>query len=441
MNIFKSKKRIKFLGLGIIFIVLLFLVLPKANAKPATQGEPPDLFTFPGGLEVAEQPDPDPSVVRTRQVNINLDLLGGDGRDGNVDVQGSPQVRLNLFDDVTLVAVLERIETLPSVNSEGYAWIGSLQDVEFSQVIFVVIEGKTSASIRYPDGVYQIRPGVGSEHQIQEIDVTVFEDHDPDYAEALLQPEDVLPQEQEDISIAADDGSIIDVMVVYTADARDGAGGTAAMESFINLNFVETNTSYGNSSVVPRIRLVYAYQVSYTETGNSSTDLTRLQGTSDGYMDDVHPERDTYAADLVLLLVDRLDGGACGRGYLYFGGLDTQAFSVVKRSCASGNLSFPHELGHNMGARHDWYVDDTTGDAQGGLSDNHGRTYNMGSWRTVMAYNTHCSHLGGSCTRVTRFSNPDVNYSGQPTGFVAGTNITCTTFNTGNPDCDCHTRR
>ena len=32
-------------------------------------------------------------------------------------------------------------------------------------------------------------------------------------------------------------------------------------------------------------------------------------------------------------------------------------YSVVEQGCAVGNLSFPHELGHNMGLRHDWDVD------------------------------------------------------------------------------------
>ena len=38
---------------------------------------------------------------------------------------------------------------------------------------------------------------------------------------------------------------------------------------------------------------------------------------------------------------------------------ENNAFNVTKRSCAVDNLSFPHELGRLMGARHDWYVDAT----------------------------------------------------------------------------------
>ena len=155
-------------------------------------------------------------------------------------------------------------------------------------------------------------------------------------------------------------------------------------------------------------------------------------------MDEVHTLRATYGADLVALITATLD--ACGRGWLY-NGFSNAAFTVTEDSCAVGNLSFPHELGHNMGARHDWYVDDTTGSAPGGLSDNHGRAYVAGSWRTVMAYNNFCDDNGGSCTRVPYFSNPGINYLGVPTGFVAGTNSSCSFGNPSNPDCDADNAR
>ena len=32
------------------------------------------------------------------------------------------------------------------------------------------------------------------------------------------------------------------------------------------------------------------------------------------------------------------------------------AYSVVERSCATATLTFPHEVGHNMGANHDAFV-------------------------------------------------------------------------------------
>ncbi len=50
------------------------------------------------------------------------------------------------------------------------------------------------------------------------------------------------------------------------------------------------------------------------------------------------------------------DGDYCGRGYYNYpvnSNHDAWAFSVVKASCALGNYSFAHELGHNIGMQHD----------------------------------------------------------------------------------------
>ncbi|MCA9254441.1 MAG: hypothetical protein KDA33_02340, partial [Phycisphaerales bacterium] len=46
-----------------------------------------------------------------------------------------------------------------------------------------------------------------------------------------------------------DDGTVIDMLVVYTAAARDAAGGTAAIEAKINTAIAQTNASFVNSLI------------------------------------------------------------------------------------------------------------------------------------------------------------------------------------------------
>ena len=81
------------------------------------------------------------------------------------------------------------------------------------------------------------------------------------------------------------------------------------------------------------------------------------------------------------------------------------AFTVVNRGCSSGNYSFPHEIGHNFGARHDTYVDSSTSPYAYG----HGYVDCVEGWRDVMAYPTQC---GG--TRIAYLSNPNLTYGSPP---------------------------
>ncbi len=157
--------------------------------------------------------------------------------------------------------------------------------------------------------------------------------------------------------------------------------------------------------IVQRLRLVHMAEVPYVEAGGFSAHLNWL--SSDAA---VAALRDTYRADVVDLMVQ--DTQFCGIASLMVNvspSFASSAFSVTARSCAVGNFSFAHELGHNMSAHHD--------PANGGSAAYpyaYGHFVN-GSYRTVMAYSSECS---SGCTRVSQFSNPDVSFLGAPTGIA-----------------------
>jgi hypothetical protein len=78
-------------------------------------------------------------------------------------------------------------------------------------------------------------------------------------------------------------------------------------------------------------------------------------------MDSIHGLRDTYSADLVVLIID--NGDSCGIAWKPSTVSSSNAslgFSVVGWNCATGYYSFAHEMGHNMGVGHDTYVDSST---------------------------------------------------------------------------------
>jgi hypothetical protein len=203
----------------------------------------------------------------------------------------------------------------------------------------------------------------------------------------------------------------IRVLCFYTQNAATQAGN---IRNTCLLATEESNQAFINSNINYRIELVYVGSTTYTESTDMDTDLNRFAKTSDGYMDDVHTLRDTYAADVCVLLTHD-SGPYCGIAK----GINVDAanaFCVVdsKAGCATAYYSFIHEIGHLVGCRHDTYVDpNTTPYAYG-----HGYISPQNNWRTIMAYGNGC----GGCNRVQYFSNPNISYNGLATGTTATNN-------------------
>lgn len=198
----------------------------------------------------------------------------------------------------------------------------------------------------------------------------------------------------------------VDMLVVYTTQAKNAQGSTNAIKSLINLAVTETNDAYGFVDVNQRLRLVHTAELSgYTEAPDFSTMLGTLRNKNDGVIDEVHGWRDTYGADAVAMIV--AGGQYCGIAYLMGNpgpNFESSAFSVTARSCATGYYSFGHELGHNFGSQHDA--------ANAGGSPAYSYSYGWrtanGAFRTIMAY------APGS--RIKRFSNPNKTFNGQVLG-------------------------
>ena len=101
--------------------------------------------------------------------------------------------------------------------------------------------------------------------------------------------------------------TVIRVMVHYTSSAASASGN---INGLIDLAVAETNQGYTNSGVLIDLVLATKSQVTYTQSGNFSTDLSRYRGTSDGYMDSIHTTRNSVAADVALLVIN--NASSCG---------------------------------------------------------------------------------------------------------------------------------
>lgn len=249
--------------------------------------------------------------------------------------------------------------------------------------------------------------GVGDVHVLQHIDQTLLPPHmscgtDHNHEVAAPAVSSLVSSLNTNCSLVT-----IDVMVFYTPQAQQNAGGTAAMEAAIVGAIAQANAAHIASGVPAEFRLVHAAETQYTELG-TGTDLSRFRTDQDGFMDEVHALRTTYGADLMHLITDPASASYCGIGYLMTNlsvGFASSAFAVTVRGCIP-NRTFTHESGHNMGCHHDAA---NAGTALYPYS--YGYRTPDNAYRTIMAY--------APGTRINRWSSPNVDYLGYTMG-VAG---------------------
>lgn len=348
----------------------------------------------------AEQKDP--TIIRSRYTKINLGALADN------------QIGLKLFNDAYTTIEKTRIEQRSRNN---YTFYGKVEQVEDSEVLLVVEEGKLAGIIRMGTKLYQIRNVNEDFYTIREINQGALPHGKGIPAPQVLEQGD--NRTFDDGRNTNSYGNIIDVMVLYTADAAD-----ANIDIDIRGAIDDANMAFSNSAVGWQLRLVHKAKITYSETGDMYLDLDRLtfrKGDKEdpsGMLDTAHTLRDTYGADLVVLIT-KSGFNAGGIGWVMNSLSDTggSGFSITRRDLLfGGSHVFTQELTHNMGATHNpedanvtplfpysyahRYQDPNANDIQ--------------SFRTVTAYR--CSFP--SCPVRSYVSNPNVTYLGVPTGVV-----------------------
>lgn len=344
-----------------------------------------------------------PFASRSRFVVVNHGLLAKSGP-ANVD--------LNVFDGVRLPGSRSNVESADEGKS---TWYGSIDGARLSSAIFNVDASKATVggTVRTLAKIYEISPVHGAVHVVFEIDPLSFPSEmepkvAPVHGNGPASASGLGRRQHQQLSKrqTSNNNPVIDVMVVYTPQARIDAGGTTSILSAVNLAITETNDAYAQSNVTQRVRLVYAGEVNYVTAG-FNTDLDRVTNPSDGYLDEVSQMREQYGADLVSLWIT--DTTYCGLGWLNtnLAGSSYYGYTVVSRTCATGYYSFAHEMGHNQGLMHDR----ANAGSGGAYPFSYGYQDPNNLFRTILAYN-----CAAGCPRIKYFSNPNLVYSGQPLG-------------------------
>lgn len=169
----------------------------------------------------------------------------------------------------------------------------------------------------------------------------------------------------------------LDLLIMYTAQAELDAGGPAGLDALIQQSIDNTNQAFINSGFsdlsVNEVHreLLTGFVPSGSTVSDAIADRDQLRLNSQ-----ILSARDAYHADVIMVLLRNFfdnNGnpqlGACGIAYLQSptcGGVgdvsqcgvgtsfEEYALSWTSVECAAlaGRNSFPHELGHLMGAEH-----------------------------------------------------------------------------------------
>ncbi|MCP3902548.1 MAG: hypothetical protein GY715_02845 [Planctomycetes bacterium] len=389
---------------GPVTLLCALLLLPFGSmAAAAPPLATPDLLTPAAPAKAAARAVDHAAIARHRIVTIDR---------GALDAPPAAGVRATFFDDASFVLLPVATETKAPGRSTTS---GTLEGIEGGSFVLVARDERILLNVWAPGhGVFHLRELGDGTYAARQIDSGAFppcatEAHPPGLAPGAAAG---AAKAGEPIGLCVDDGSVIDILVVYTAAARIAEGGTAAMEMLIDACESSSNIAYGNSAMATTLNIVGMVEVDYTETGDSALDRAALTDPDDGIIDEVHDMRDSMGADLVAMILDDLEN--CGRAHFTIQEDNTPVprlgFSVSRRDCVVDNLTFVHELGHNQGARHDRGADNS----EAAFLYGHGYIDPGGTFRTVMAVFT------DGVDRVQYFSNPDVLFMGLPMGIAPG---------------------
>ena len=377
----------------------------------------------------------------------------------------APELVIALTNDIAVTARRTSIAR----TSGGYAWHGTIADTGEAVTLLWWPSGRLTGTATYHGKLYAIRAMGGGMHAVVEMKPEALpDDHAPMPAgmrekmnmktdplvskgdASMLMP-DAVPnrkpeapsaplqrsgtRNQEDaapgtpapgllalavpdmaaiklpasVAIRPENPVTIRVIVAYTASAAKHY--TDIETDLIALAIEDANQSFRNSGIGNvQLEVAYAYQTTYVESGSHFEHVFRFANNNDGYMDEVHELRNTYAADVGLLIVD--DANGCGLAAEVYARPE-RAFAAVHHGCAANMYSIGHEIGHLIGARHDAALDDST------MPFAFGHGFVQGKqWRTMMSYKDSCD----GCIRLPLWSNPQVTVQGMPAGDATSDN-------------------
>ena len=333
------------------------------------------------------------------------------------------EITLNLPDVGKTAIVYEKSEQTESGNTN---WVGYLRDYgnDYRAILTYGPEGVVG-KVSTPDGEFQLNNNQLT--NMEKAGNSVAQNLGPDAVMPMIDSKTLSA-----MSVAKKESAVavpgvmsatvapstelvpIDLFIYYTNGfaTKQGTGTGLRIDNLIAIS----NQAYVDSKVFIKLRLAGKKQVDYTDDSKNSTALSNLLNNI-GPFATKKTDRANSGADMLILLRPfkypvqascgvAYIGGANGTGIKYYSNYMVSVVSDGKDANGSGyycqDLTFVHELGHNMGSMHDR----KTVASQGGAGSFGAFPYSFGYNGTKSKFGTVMSYTQ---PRVGKFSNPNIN--------------------------------
>ena len=206
--------------------------------------------------------------------------------------------------------------------------------------------------------------------------------------------------------------NVIDVLVYYTPGMVAAYGSVAAVTTRVDALIALANQAYAAGKLPYQIRRVAVDQLAVADTTTNTSLLSQMAARS-GAFSGLDARRAQVGADLVSIVrpfYATAQGNSCGVAYVTGANQSSipqysgYALSVVSDGVDHAglgyycdNVSFAHELGHNMGLMHDRATVASQGGGTGATAYAFGYVPSSAKWGTIMSY---------TFPHTINFSNP-----------------------------------
>ena len=321
---------------------------------------------------------------------------------------------LNFFDvDLNVVNLEQKRNELGLI-----VWRGTVVGDPYSSITLVFDNGAITGRVKTQGQVFAITPMGQGRHRLSEIDDQAQPSLDDDAIRPPVpEPGAAKPSRKSNSgfeSPQAEGDTIITVLVVYTPTTL---AESSNIRSEISLAVDWLNTALTRSEVTAQVQIVGIDQVNYTNAAPGREVLADArQGVEDFAR--IHDLRAALDADLLSVWAFEATGvGGIAYQLDNITEFPNQAEFAVSLVAYPNPSIFTHEVGHNLGGRHDRY--DVEDDQPGPAEYNFGYVDTDAQFRTIMAALYECRDLGISYPMLPYFSNPGITMNGAAIGIDA----------------------